>query len=164
MSVETVKEYLAGFGLADRVTEFTVSSATVALAAAALSCEEAHIAKTLSFMQGETPVLIVMAGDARIDNPRYKLRFSQKARMLTPEEAIACTGHAVGGVCPFALPAGVPVYLDESLLRFETVYPAAGSASSAVRMTPQELFTASRAAGWVDVTKGWRPEEIEAKG
>ena len=161
MSVEAVKEYLAPFGLADRVIEFTVSSATVALAAEALSCGEARIAKTLSFMQGDTPVLIVMAGDARIDNSRYKMRFSQKAKMLTPDEAIAYTGHAVGGVCPFALPEGVVVNLDESLLRFETVYPAAGSSSSAVRMTPQELYTASRAAGWVDVTKGWSPEKVQ---
>jgi len=159
MSVENVKKYLSAYGLADRVIEFTVSSATVALAAQALGCEEAHIAKTLSFLQDGKAVLIVMAGDARIDNPRYKLRFSQKAKMLTPEEAIEFTGHAVGGVCPFALPEGVTVWLDESLLRFETVYPAAGSASSAVRMTPQELEKASRSAGWVDVCKGWRPEE-----
>lgn len=164
MSVEKVREYLAAYGLDDRVIEFTVSSATVALAAAALGCEEAHIAKTLSFMQGETPVLIVMAGDARVDNSRYKMRFSQKAKMLTPDEAIEYTGHAVGGVCPFALPKGVTVWLDESLLRFETVYPAAGSASSAVRLTPKELETASRAAGWVDVCKGWRPEEKTAQG
>ena len=159
MSIEKVREDLAGFGLADRVIEFTVSSATVALAAQALGCEEAHIAKTLSFLQDGKAVLIVMAGDARIDNPRYKLRFSQKAKMLTPDEAIEFTGHAVGGVCPFALPEGVPVWLDESLLRFETVYPAAGTSSSAVRLTPAELETASRAAGWVDVCKGWRPEE-----
>ena len=159
MSVELVKNYLSAYGLADRVIEFEVSSATVALAAQALGCEEAHIAKTLSFMQGDKAVLIVMAGDARIDNSRYKLRFSQKAKMLTPDEAIQYTGHAVGGVCPFALPDGVTVWLDESLLRFETVYPAAGSASSAVRMTPQELERASRSAGWVDVCKGWRPEE-----
>lgn len=159
MSVELVKNYLSAYGLADRVIEFEVSSATVALAAQALGCEEAHIAKTLSFMQDDKAVLIVMAGDARIDNPRYKLRFSQKAKMLTPDEAIQYTGHAVGGVCPFALPDGVTVWLDESLLRFETVYPAAGSASSAVRMTPQELEKASRSAGWVDVCKGWRPEE-----
>jgi len=110
-------------------------------------------------MQDGKAVLIVMAGDARIDNPRYKLRFSQKAKMLTPDEAIEFTGHAVGGVCPFALPEGVTVYLDESLLRFETVYPAAGTSSSAVRLTPAELETASRSAGWVDVCKGWRPEE-----
>ena len=159
MSVENVKNYLSAYGFADRVIEFTVSSATVALAAQALGCEEAKIAKTLSFMQDGKAVLIVMAGDARVDNARYKMRFSQKAKMLTPEEAIAYTGHAVGGVCPFALPDGVTVYLDESLLRFDTVYPAAGSAASAVRMSPQELETASRSAGWVDVCKGWREEE-----
>ena len=159
MSVALVKEYLNGFGLSDRVMEFTVSSATVALAAQALGCAEAHIAKTLSFMQDGKAVLIVMAGDARVDNARYKLRFSQKAKMLTPDEAIQYTGHAVGGVCPFALPDGVAVYLDESLLRFATVYPAAGSAASAVRLSPEELYTASRSAGWVDVCKGWRAEE-----
>ena len=159
MSVALVKEYLDKFGLSERVIEFTVSSATVALAAQALGCEEAHIAKTLSFMQDGKAVLIVMAGDARVDNACYKLRFSQKAKMLTPDEAIQYTGHAVGGVCPFALPDGVSVYLDESLLRFNTVYPAAGSAASAVRMSPQELETASRSAGWVDVCKGWREEE-----
>ena len=159
MSVALVQEYLDKFGYADRVIEFTVSSATVALAAQALGCEEAKIAKTLSFMQDGKAVLIVMAGDARVDNARYKLRFSQKAKMLTPDEAIQYTGHAVGGVCPFALPDGVTVYLDESLLRFDTVYPAAGSAASAVRMSPQELETASRSAGWVDVCKGWREEE-----
>lgn len=159
MSVALVKEYLDKLGLSERVTEFTVSSATVALAAQALGCEEAKIAKTLSFMQDGKAVLIVMAGDARVDNARYKLRFSQKAKMLTPDEAIQYTGHAVGGVCPFALPDGVTVYLDESLLRFDTVYPAAGSAASAVRMSPQELETASRSAGWVDVCKGWREEE-----
>ena len=113
MSVALVKEYLDGFGLSDRVMEFTVSSATVALAAQALGCAEAHIAKTLSFMQEDRVVLIVMAGDARVDNARYKMRFSQKAKMLTPDEAIQYTGHAVGGVCPFALPDGVSVYLDE---------------------------------------------------
>jgi prolyl-tRNA editing enzyme YbaK/EbsC (Cys-tRNA(Pro) deacylase) len=161
MSIETVRADLAAFGLADRVIEFTVSSATVPLAAKALGCDEAHIAKTLSFMQDGKAVLIVMAGDARVDNARYKMRFSQKAKMLTPEEAITYTGHAVGGVCPFALPEGVAVYLDESLLRFETVYPAAGTASSAVRLTPAELETASYSAGWVDVCKGWRPEEQE---
>ncbi len=159
MSVALVQDYLDKFGYADRVIEFTVSSATVALAAQALGCEEARIAKTLSFMQDGKAVLIVMAGDARVDNARYKLRFSQKAKMLTPDEAIQYTGHAVGGVCPFALPDGVSVYLDESLLRFDTVYPAAGSAASAVRMSPQELESASRSAGWVDVCKGWRTEE-----
>lgn len=153
MSVASVKAYLAPFGLDGRVQEFSVSSATVPLAAAALGCEEARIAKTLSFSLAGKPILIVMAGDARIDNARYKARFGAKAKMLTPEEALAFTGHAVGGVCPFALPDGVPVYLDESLRRFDAVYPAAGSASSAVRLTPDELETASRAAGWVDVCR-----------
>ncbi len=153
MSVGSVKEYLRQYSLEDRVMEFTVSSATVALAAEALHCEPARIAKTLSFLQNGKPVLIVMAGDARVDNPKYKERFSCKAKMLTADEAIALTGHPIGGVCPFDLPDGVIVYLDESLQRFDVVYPAAGSDSSAVRLTVDELVRASRSAGWVDVAK-----------
>ena len=153
MSVENVKNYLSAYGFADRVIEFTVSSATVALAAQALGCEEAHIAKTLSFMQDGKAVLIVMAGDARIDNPRYKLRFSQKAKMLTPEEAIEFTGHAVGGICPFAIKDGCKVYLDESLKRFDFVYPACGSSNSAIKLTIEELEKYSDYISWVDVCK-----------
>ncbi len=153
MSVESVKGYLKQFGLDDRVMEFTQSSATVALAAEALHCEPALIAKTLSFLQNGKAVLVVMAGDTRVDNPKYKERFSCKAKMLTPEEAVALTGHPIGGVCPFDLPDGVTVYLDESLQRFDTVYPAAGSDSSAVRVTLEELYRASKAAGWVDIAK-----------
>ena len=153
MSVESVKEYLKQYGLADRVMEFPVSSATVALAAEALHCEPALIAKTLSFLQNGKAVLIVMAGDVRVDNPKYKERFSCKAKMLTPEEAVELTGHPIGGVCPFDLPDDVTVYLDESLQRFDVVYPAAGSDSSAVRVTVDELYRASRCAGWVDVSK-----------
>ena len=156
MSIERARAHLAKYGLEDRIRELTVSSATVALAAAALGCEEAHIAKTLSFMQGETPVLIVMAGDARVDNSRYKMRFSQKAKMLTPDEAIEYTGHAVGGVCPFAIenPA-VTTYLDVSLRRFDTVFPAAGSSNSAIELTCDELAEYARSAGWIDVCKNW---------
>ena len=153
MSVESVKGYLKQFGLDDRVMEFTQSSATVALAAKALHCEPELIAKTLSFLQNGKVVLVVMAGDTRVDNPKYKERFSCKAKMLTPEEAVALTGHPIGGVCPFDLPDGVTVYLDESLQRFDTVYPAAGSDSSAVRVTVDELYRASKAAGWVDIAK-----------
>lgn len=159
MSVEKVRDALAEHGLAQRVMEFSSSSATVALAAAALHCEEARIAKTLSFMQGDAPVLIVMAGDARIDNARYKARFGTKAKMLTPEEVLRFTRHPVGGVCPFALPEGVTVWLDRSLMRFDEVFPAAGSPSSAVRLTLAELESVSRASGWVDICRGWNTDE-----
>lgn len=153
MSVESVREYLKPYGLDGRVTEFKVSSATVALAAEALGCEPGRIAKTLSFLRFGEPMLIVMAGDARVDNPKFKERFSCKAKFLTPEEALALTGHPIGGVCPFALPEGVPVYLDESLQKYDVVYPAAGSDRSAVKLTVDELVLASRSAGWVDVAK-----------
>ena len=159
MSIERVRTYLAERGLDSRIMEFSVSSATVALAAQALGCEKAHIAKTLSFADGDGCLLIVAAGDARIDNRRFRERFGFKARMLTHEDALRLTGHAVGGVCPFALPKEVAVYLDESLKRFETVYPACGSANSAVPLPCEELRQASGAVGWVDVCKAWRPEE-----
>ena len=151
MSVETVKAYLDGFGLGERVREFDVSSATVELAAQAVGVESARIAKTLSFRAGEGCLLIVMAGDRRVDNRKFKDRFGMKAVMLAPQDALRLTGHAVGGVCPFALPETVPVYLDESMKRFETVFPAAGSANSAVEMTCEDLFRAARAKAWVDV-------------
>ena len=153
MSIEKVRGYFAALGIEDRILEFDVSSATVELAAAALSCEPARIAKTLSFSQGETAVLIVTAGDVRIDNAKYKARFGMKAKMLPHDEVVARVGHAVGGVCPFALPPEVPVYLDESLRRFTTVYPACGSANSAIELTIPELETLSHAAGWVDVCR-----------
>ncbi|MDY5015882.1 MAG: YbaK/EbsC family protein [Eubacteriales bacterium] len=153
MSIEKVRGYFAALGIEDRILEFDVSSATVELAAAALSCEPARIAKTLSFSQGETAVLIVAAGDVRIDNAKYKARFGMKAKMLSHDEVAARVGHAVGGVCPFALPPEVPVYLDESLRRFTTVYPACGSANSAIELTIPELETFSHAAGWVDVCR-----------
>ena len=153
MSIEKVRGYFAALGIEDRILEFDVSSATVELAAAALSCEPARIAKTLSFSQGETAVLIVAAGDVRIDNAKYKARFGMKAKMLPHDEVVARVGHAVGGVCPFALPPEVPVYLDESLRRFTTVYPACGSANSAIELTIPELETLSHAAGWVDVCR-----------
>ena len=154
MSVASVREYLLKFGLADRVMEFEVSSATVELAAVAVGTEPARIAKTLSFYGRDGGcVLIVTAGDQKIDNAKYKAFFTAKAKMMSPDDALAQTGHAVGGVCPFALPEGVAVYLDESLRRFDTVYPAAGSASSAVRLSCEELQAASGAIAWIDVCK-----------
>ena len=159
MSIEKVKDYFAAQGMAERVMEFEVSSATVELAAAALSCEPCRIAKTLSFMLDGAPILIVAAGDAKVDNPRYKAKFGAKAKMLTPDEAVALIGHAVGGVCPFAVNEGVKVYLDESLKRFHTVFPACGSSNSAIELTLAELEKHSAACEWVDVCKAWRPEE-----
>ena len=153
MSVSKVKEYLAAYGAAERVREFDVSSATVELAAKALGCEEARIAKTLSFMLGERVLLIVAAGDVKVDNRKYKDVFGGKAKMLSREEAETLTGHAVGGVCPFAVNDGVEVWLDGSLKRFDTVFPACGSASSAIELSIAELETFSRAKGWVDVCK-----------
>ena len=153
MSIEKVRGYFAALGIEDRILEFDVSSATVELAAAALSCEPARIAKTLSFSQGETAVLIVTAGDVRIDNAKYKARFGMKAKMLPADQVEALVGHAVGGVCPFGVNPGVTVYLDESLRRYDVVYPAAGNDHSGVRLTVDELYRASEAHGFVDVTK-----------
>ena len=154
MSIENVREYFSRFGIESRIREFDVSSATVPLAAKALGCEEARIAKTLSFMAGENPIVIVMAGDARVDNKKYKAAFSTKAKMLSFDEAANLVGHAVGGVCPFAVNDGVKVFLDESLKRFETVFPACGSANSAIELTISELEKyASQPVQWVDVTK-----------
>ena len=161
MSIERVRAYFQTLGIEDRIQEFAVSSATVELAAQAVGVEAARIAKTLSFHDGEGCLLIVAAGDARVDNRRFKDTFHQKARFLTPEEAVAFTGHAVGGVCPFAVGDAVTVYLDESLRRFDTVFPAAGSSNSAIELTCDELFRFSNARCWVDVCKGWR-EESEA--
>ena len=153
MSIEKVKAYFAALGMEDRVLEFPVSSATVELAAAALGCEPCRIAKTLSFSVGGAPILIVTAGDVKINNAAYKARFSAKAKMLTPDEAVTLIGHAVGGVCPFAVNEGVTVYLDESLRRFETVFPACGSGNSAIELTIPELERYSGFAAWVDVCK-----------
>lgn len=155
MAIEKVKEYFSQYGLEDRVQEFEVSSATVELAAQALHCEPCRIAKTLSFLVNGNPILIVAAGDAKIDNPKYKARFVAKAKMLSPEEAKELVGHAVGGVCPFAVHEGVTVYLDESLKRFETVFPACGRSNSAIELTIKELEQYSAFAAWIDVCKGW---------
>ena len=154
MSVEGVKKYLKQFGLDGKVREFEESSATVELAARAAGVEPGRIAKTLSFKVEEGAILIVAAGDARIDNKKYKARFGVKAKMLTPEEVVAFTGHHIGGVCPFHLAdESVKTYLDESMRRFDTMLPAAGSDSSCVELTLEELERASRASGWVDVCK-----------
>ncbi|MBQ2930307.1 MAG: YbaK/EbsC family protein [Clostridia bacterium] len=158
MSIEKVRAYFASFGMAERIQEFEVSSATVALAAEALHCEPARIAKTLSFVSGEGAILIVAAGDAKVDNPKFKAQFGMKAKMLTPEDAVRLIGHAVGGVCPFAVNEGVPVYLDESLKRFDIVYPAAGSSNSGIGLSIPELEKYSRFDSWVDVCKGWQTE------
>lgn len=155
MSIEKVKAYFAQYGMQERILEFPVSSATVELAAEALHCEPCRIAKTLSFMVGEKPVLIVAAGDTKIDNPKYKAQFGTKAKMLTPEQAEILLGHAVGGVCPFAVQPGVEVYLDASLKQFETVFPACGSSNSAIELTIPELERYSGYTAWVDVCKGW---------
>lgn len=155
MSIERVKAYLKTQNMEHRVLEFTVSSATVELAAQALNCEPCRIAKTLSFNVNSTPVLIVAAGDARIDNPKFKAQFASKAKMLSPEDAVTLIGHAVGGVCPFAVNEGVQIYLDASLKRFETVFPACGSANSAIELTIAELEMHSHCLGWVDVCKDW---------
>ena len=156
MAIEAVKEYFSQFGIADRVQEFDVSSATVDLAAQAVGCEPNRIAKTLSFMVGGKPILIVTAGDARIDNPRYKAQFGTKAKMLSPDEAETLVGHAVGGICPFGIKDGVTVYLDDSLKRFSTVFPACGSSNSAIELTIPELEKYSGYDSWIDVCKNWR--------
>ena len=155
MSVEKVKEYLAQFGMADRVREFEVSTATVELAAQAAGVEPARIAKSLSFKLDERTVLVVAAGDVKVDNSKYKATFGGKAKMLTAEEVIERIGHAVGGVCPFALNEGVEVYLDASMRRFESMLPAAGSSNSCIELTLAELEQCARSDKWVDVCKGW---------
>lgn len=153
MAIERVREYFRAKGMEDRIREFETSSATVALAAQALGCEECRIAKTLSFHVGEKVVLVVAAGDAKIDNPKYKAFFGTKAKMLSFDEAEPLIGHAVGGVCPFAVNEGVEVYLDESLKRFKTVFPACGSSNSAIELTMEELEAYSGFEAWIDVCK-----------
>lgn len=156
MSIQLVRSYFSSFGIHDRILEFPVSSATVELAAQALNCTPARIAKTLSFMVDDAPVLIVTAGDAKIDNSKFKSFFHTKAKMLTAEQAEALVGHAVGGVCPFATKEGVLVYLDESLKRFNTVFPACGSSNSAIELTIPEMELYSGFVQWLDVCKGWQ--------
>ena len=153
MSMDKARAHLRRYGLEDRIIELTDSRATVELAAAALGCAPEHIAKTLSFVQGEGALLILAAGNARIDNGKFKARFGMKAKMLPAEQVETLVGHAVGGVCPFGVNPGVPVYLDESLRRYDVIYPAAGNDHSGVRLTVEELYRASEAQGFVDVTK-----------
>ena len=155
MSIQNVREYLTPMGLADRILEFETSSATVELAARAAGVIPARIAKSLSLMLPEGPILLVTAGDARIDNPRFKAQFHAKAKMLSAEEVVLRIGHAVGGICPFAIRDDVRTFLDVSLKRFDTVFPACGSANSAIELSCDALETAAQGfAGWVDVCKG----------
>lgn len=156
MSIERCRAFFAALGMQDRILEFPVSSATVELAALAVGCEPARIAKTLSFMVEQGPILIVAAGDTKVDNAKFKGRFHKKAKMLTADQAADLIGHAVGGVCPFAINEGVRVYLDTSLKRFETVFPACGSSNSAIELTIAELEKYSAFSDWVDVCKLWQ--------
>ncbi len=155
MAIEKVRAYFTELGIAERILEFDVSSATVTLAAAAVGCKEERIAKTLSFMVKDKVILLVVAGDAKIDNGKFKAQFQTKAKMLSPDEALRLIGHAIGGICPFAFNDGACVYLDSSLKRFRTVYPACGSSNSAIELTLSELEKYSNYAAWVDVCKDW---------
>ena len=160
MSIESVRAYFRPLEREQDIQEFDVSSATVELAAVAVGVEGARIAKSLSFKVEDQPIIIVVAGDAKVDNHKYKEQFHTKAKMLSPDEVTELVGHSVGGVCPFGVKEGVAVYLDESLKRFDVVYPACGSASSAVKLTIPELETASGYLGWIDVCKGWGEDSI----
>ncbi len=157
MAIDQVRAYFKQYGMEERIQEFDTSSATVELAAAALHCESQRIAKTLSFLADGQALLIVAAGDVKIDNSKYKAQFKTKAKMLSAQQAETLIGHAVGGVCPFAVKEGVKVYLDQSLKRFATVYPACGSANSAIELTIPELEKYSGFAAWVDVCKAQNP-------
>lgn len=153
MSVEKVREYFKKYKIENRIQEFEESSATVELAANVLKCEPSRIAKTLSFKVEDKPILIVVSGDMKIDNSKYKAQFNKKAKMLSKDEVLELIGHPVGGVCPFAINNGVDVYLDESLKRFETVYPACGSSNSVIELTIKELEIYSNYIAWIDVCK-----------
>ncbi len=153
MAIDKVKEYFKQFGIENRILEFDVSSATVELAAQALGCEPERIAKSLTFKVNDECIMIIAAGDVKIDNPKYKATFQCKATMLSADEALEFTGHAVGGICPFAIKDGCKVYLDESLKRFDFVYPACGSSNSAIKLTIEELEKYSDYISWVDVCK-----------
>lgn len=155
MAIDKVKDYFKKYNMENRILEFDVSSATVELAAEAANCEPCRIAKSLTFMVDGAPVMVIVAGDAKVDNSKYKKQFATKAKMLTAEEVETLIGHAVGGVCPFGINEGVTVYLDESLKRFETVFPACGSSNSAIELTIEELEKYSGYTEWVNVSKGW---------
>ena len=159
MAIDQVKAYFKTFGMEGRILEFDVSSATVELAAQALNCEPCRIAKSMSFQSKEGPVLIITAGDTKIDNAKFKHFFSVKPKMLPFEDVEPLIGHAVGGVCPFGVNPGVRVYLDISMKRFETVFPAAGEENNAIELTPEELEKYTENEGWVDLCKGWQPQE-----
>lgn len=158
MSIQKVREYFAQWGMEDRVQELSQSSATVEEAAAALHTEGKRIAKSMSFLVDDQPILVIFAGDARVDNHKFKMRFHKKATMIKHDDVERLIGHPVGGVCPFAINPGITVYLDESLQRFQTVFPACGSANSAIELTLPELETYSYAKEWVDVSKGWQED------
>lgn len=153
MGINKVKEYFKKYNIEDRILEFDVSSATVELAAKAAGCEPCRIAKSLTFMVNDQPIMVVAAGDVKIDNPKYKAQFGTKAKMLSPDQVESLIGFSVGGVTPFAINDGVTVYLDESLKRFETVFPACGSSNSAIELTIEELEKYSLFTDWVDVCK-----------
>ncbi len=155
MSIEIAREHLAKFGRDKDILEFDTSSATVSLAAEAVGVEEARITKTLAFKDGDSCILIGMAGDSKVDNKKFKAEFGFKAKMLSAEETLALTGHAVGGVCSFGVPENVKSYVDVSLKRFETVFPACGSSNSAIELTCDDIFTLTKSEKWVDVCKDW---------
>lgn len=155
MAFDRAKAHLAQFGFAERIQTFEVSSATVELAAAALNTDPHRIAKTLAFRDGESYLLVVTAGDGKIDNAKFKATFGMKARMLDPQDTEVLVGHAVGGVCPFGVHPGGRIVLDVSMKRFVSVYPAVGSSNSAVELSPQELEVAAQTTTWVDVCKDW---------
>lgn len=159
MAIDAVREYLKQFGADSRIMEFDVSSATVELAAQALGCPPERIAKTLSFYDENGCILIVTAGDTKIDNAKFKQQFDRKAKMLSAEDVESLTGHAIGGVCPFGVKGGAKVYTDCSLRRFPTVFPACGSANSAIELSCEELFRFSGSLEWIDVCKGWQSDE-----
>ncbi|WP_458737973.1 YbaK/EbsC family protein [Bacillus pumilus] len=158
MSIKKVKDYFKQYDMDTRIQEFSVSSATVDLAASALGCEPERIAKTLSFLVNGQAILVVTSGDAKVDNKKFKEYFKIKAKMLSPHEVVDLVGHEIGGVCPFAIKNGVSVYLDISLKRFETVYPACGSSNSAIELTIKQLEKYSGYSQWIDVGKGWNDE------
>lgn len=157
MAIEKVRDYFKQWNIETRILEFQTSSATVELAAQAVGCAPERIAKTLSFKLAEKCVLIVTAGDAKIDNSKFKAHFKTKAKMLSAEEVEHLVGHGIGGVCPFAVNGNVDIYLDDSLKRFDTVFPACGSSNSAIELTIAELEKYSNCAGWFDLCKGWQP-------
>ncbi len=153
MAITEVREYFKSYNMESRILEFPVSSATVALAAEALECEPNKIAKTLSFLVDNQPILVVTAGDGKIDNKKYKATFHTKAKMLSPDQVTDLIGHGIGGVCPFAVKPGVTTYLDKTLQAFDTVFPACGSSNSAIELTLEELEYHAHAVQWVDVCK-----------